>query len=78
MMTVLSTFREIMNAFPEAKVLLSVRSPSSWYKSVHDSIYFNKTTFADDPICRAFLSLVGKRRNLECVFATSDYPPNKV
>ena len=67
-----------MKAFPEAKVLLSVRSPSSWYKSVHDSIYFVKQTMVDDPVCRAFLTLIGKRRNIDCAFATSNFPPNKV
>lgn len=67
-----------MNAFPEAKVVLSVRSPSSWYKSVHDSIYFVKTTMVDDLVCRAFLTLIGRRKNTDCAFATSNYPPNKV
>ena len=31
--------RELMEAFPEAKVVLSVRNPQTWYKSVHESIF---------------------------------------
>lgn len=32
-------WREIAAHFPEAKVLLSVRDPEAWYKSVTDTIY---------------------------------------
>lgn len=32
-------WREIATHFPEAKVLLSVRDPEAWYKSVTDTIY---------------------------------------
>jgi hypothetical protein len=32
-------WREIADHFPEAKVLLSVRDPETWYKSMTDTIY---------------------------------------
>jgi hypothetical protein len=32
-------WREITNEFPDAKVLLSVRDPEAWYKSMSDTIY---------------------------------------
>jgi hypothetical protein len=32
-------WREIATHYPEAKVLLSVRDPESWYKSMFDTIY---------------------------------------
>jgi hypothetical protein len=32
-------WREIASHFPEAKVLLSVRDPEAWYKSMSDTIY---------------------------------------
>jgi Sulfotransferase domain len=32
-------WREIANHFPDAKVLLSVRDPEAWYKSMSDTIY---------------------------------------
>ena len=31
-------FREIMEAFPNAKVLLTTRDPETWYESVKNSI----------------------------------------
>jgi len=32
-------WRELAEHFPDAKVLLSVRQPGSWYRSVRDTIY---------------------------------------
>jgi hypothetical protein len=32
-------YRELMEAFPEAKVVLSVRDPARWYESVQSTIY---------------------------------------
>lgn len=32
-------YRELMRRYPEAKVLLSVRDPEQWYKSVLNTIY---------------------------------------
>lgn len=32
-------YRELMDAFPDAKVLLSVRDPERWYESAYETIY---------------------------------------
>ena len=32
-------YKDLLAAFPEAKVILSVRSPESWYHSVKNTIY---------------------------------------
>ena len=32
-------YKELMAAFPQAKVILTVREPSTWYDSVKNSIY---------------------------------------
>ena len=32
-------FRDLMEVFPEAKVILSLRDPENWYRSVKDTIY---------------------------------------
>jgi hypothetical protein len=49
-------WRELMDAYPDAKVLLSVRDPDKWYESFHDTIYrvvtqvmTNPELVADDP-----------------------------
>jgi hypothetical protein len=42
-------WREIANHFADAKVLLSVRSVESWFKSVHSTIYPSMMKRKDDP-----------------------------
>lgn len=42
-------WREIGEHFSDAKVLLSVRSPESWFKSVHSTIYPSMMKRKDDP-----------------------------
>ncbi len=40
-------FRELMEVFPDAKVVLSVRNPETWYESVKNTIYqFHRRDFA--------------------------------
>lgn len=34
-----SFYRELMETYPEAKVILTVRDPNSWYESARDTIY---------------------------------------
>ncbi|MFL6160769.1 MAG: sulfotransferase family protein [Jatrophihabitantaceae bacterium] len=36
-------YRELMAAFPQAKVILTVRDPERWYASVRDTLYSLKT-----------------------------------
>ena len=51
-------YKEIMEAFPNGKVLLSVRDPVKWYQSVKTLIQF-KATATSFP-CSCFFSLIGK------------------
>ena len=42
-----SFYEEIMEAYPEAKVILTVRNPESWYESTRNTIYgVPKTVYA--------------------------------
>ena len=50
-------FRDIMEAYPDAKVLLSVRDPKKWYQSVKNTIYQN-SIFDSFPM-NVFVKLVG-------------------
>ena len=63
-----------MDAFPDAKVVLSVRSPQTWYTSVHESIY-NFHLLNHDPAVPIMGTLLGVRRNMECADAISCHPP---
>ena len=63
-----------MDAFPDAKVVLSVRSPQTWYKSVHESIY-KFHVLREDPAVQIFGYLIGKKKNMECVDDISVHPP---
>ncbi len=46
-----SFWRELSVAFPDAKVLLSVRDPERWYESVYETIYqvISNARRSDDP-----------------------------
>src|SRR5579864_5669016 len=45
-------YDQLMQVYPEAKVLLTVRSPESWYESVMNTIYpiSTRPVPADDPL----------------------------
>ena len=38
-------YRELLEKYPEAKVILTVRDPERWYDSVRQTIYFADKTF---------------------------------
>ena len=59
-------YKEIMEVYPNAKVLLNVRDPAKWYESVHGSILKLVTTVNSWP-CTWFSSLIGKRDSLSLV-----------
>ena len=61
----------------EAKVVLSVRNPQTWYKSVYDSIY-NFHILREDPAACLFGRLTGYMRNMECAHEISLHPPQVV
>ena len=47
-------FREIMKAYPNAKIILSVRDPKKWYRSVKNTIfhgYIMNRTFPTNIFC---------------------------
>merc|ERR1711970_934340 len=56
-------YKEIMEVYPQAKVLLNVRDPVKWYESVRGSILHLMTTVNKWP-CTWFTSLVGLRESM--------------
>jgi hypothetical protein len=64
-----------MEAFPDAKVLLTVRNTNSWYKSVSTTIYTvaakGQQTFA----FKALVWLVGKKKAFDCVMNVCYHRP---
>ena len=48
--TIFDIFRELMEVYPEAKVVLTIRDPESWFISVQGTIY---------QICDTVLSFPG-------------------
>ena len=57
MKKVLNFHREIMEAYPDAKVILTVRDPVRWYNSVKNSIYRTRG-LQKDPLVRWFGKLL--------------------
>ena len=57
--------REIMSAYPDAKVILTVRDPVKWYHSVKTTIYQTRL-LAQDPINELCAKLVGHWQHLAC------------
>lgn len=52
-------YEELMEAFPEAPVILTIRDPESWYESMRATIYqLRKVTCGPSPV-RAALAFVG-------------------
>ena len=55
-----SFYEELMEAFPEAKVILTVRDPEPWYASMQSTIYqLRKVTQGPRPV-RAAFNLAGR------------------
>jgi hypothetical protein len=52
-----SFYKQLMEEYPDAKVLLSVRDPDSWYKSCRDTIYKISHTFPIN-VARRILSFL--------------------
>jgi len=52
-------YAEIMERYPDAKVLLSVRDPDRWYESTRNTIYELSRISALSPLSRATFWLVG-------------------
>jgi hypothetical protein len=58
-----SFYRELMALYPDAKVLLSVRDPESWYRSCIDTIYKITHVFPISPVGR-YLPGLGKNTRM--------------
>eukprot|EP00090_Calanus_glacialis_P003701 TRINITY_DN12728_c0_g1_i1.p1 TRINITY_DN12728_c0_g1~~TRINITY_DN12728_c0_g1_i1.p1 ORF type:complete len:290 (+),score=63.80 TRINITY_DN12728_c0_g1_i1:118-987(+) len=57
-------YKEIMEAYPDAKVLLNVRDPVKWYHSVKNSIFKLNKTATTFP-CSWFLRLINSYDGVE-------------
>ena len=66
----ISNFREIMRAYPDAKVILTTRDPVKWYSSVKNTIY-NSRVFGKDPLVRIFTKMTGFWYPLESALRVS-------
>ena len=47
-------YEQLMQAYPDAKVILSVRDPEKWYESVRATIY-RSSTMSRSPLLRLFI-----------------------
>ena len=54
-----------MEAFPDAKVVLTVREPEKWYHSVKETIYYLSCIFAYKPEVALFMKMSGLGRFLK-------------
>jgi len=66
-----------MEAFPEAKVVLSIRDPSTWYDSVKSTIYQQKL-LSDDFAVRIFLRFQGALDMLSTIVGTTGSVPKNM
>ena len=67
-------YKELMDVYPNAKVLLTVRDPVKWYQSVKNAIYKLQCTLQSWP-CTWFLSLIGRRETIQLVDDMSSMVP---
>lgn len=58
-------YREIMEAYPDIKIILGVRDPHRWFKSVRDSIYTGRSLFKD-PTVQVYTRLSGEWGPRDC------------
>jgi hypothetical protein len=58
-------YRELLEKYPDAKVILTVRDPERWYDSMRQTIYFARTAFPRwaavlDPRMRVFRRMIDR------------------
>ena len=61
-----------MEAYPDAKVLLNVRNPETWYTSVCNTIY-RGVKMTNGPVLSIFMNLVGKKDMSDMVNKMNEY-----
>lgn len=67
-------YKELMQVFPEAKVVLTVREPEAWYNSVKNSI-FSMHRLADSFPSSLVLKLEGRFPGVDMANRVSSHPP---
>ena len=65
-----------MKAYPDAKIILSVRDPKKWYQSVKNSIY-QHAIFDGFPV-NVFLKITGKSATASIIGNICRSPHNKM
>ena len=55
-----------MEAFPNAKVILSVRDPKKWYLSVKNTIRYGQSVYSSFPV-NILMELIGKRKTVNMI-----------
>jgi len=58
-------YKEIMDAYPKAKVILTIRDPEKWYESVKNTIY-KALTLGRDPLFRIYSRFLGIWDQVHC------------
>ena len=64
-----------MEAYPGAKVVLSVRDPVKWYKSVKNTIYQSRI-MNRDPLVRLYMKLISFSSQWNCADRVTKSKPN--
>ena len=54
-----------MVAYPDAKIILTIRDPVKWYHSVKSTIYTSRA-LGNDPLSRLFSKFLGIWGQLDC------------
>ena len=70
-------YRDIMEAYPNAKVILTVRDPKKWYWSVKNTIY-NVSYLNSSFPTNLFLTIVGKKKWSDFADRLSRMPTNGI
>ena len=55
-----------MEAFPNTKVILSVRDPKKWYLSVKNTIRYGQSVYSSFPV-NILMELIGKRKTVNMI-----------
>ena len=68
------SFSELLDLYPEAKVILTVRDPETWYESVLKTIYFI-TELERDPVLRLYSYLTGSKPVVDLINRLANRKP---
>ena len=68
-----NVFRDLLDVFPNAKVVLTVREPETWYKSVKNSIFKFRDVYKSFPY-NLLLWMNGRWDHMRLVNSISERP----